>query len=125
MDNKAVVIIAASGRALATSARRGGYLPLVVDWFGDADTLALVAAHACLENGLARGMTADALDAALSAVTDEALKIRGRGRAQLSELPRARGGVGFSPAAGRRNCGGCKPRRARSDEVASVHVSLL
>jgi hypothetical protein len=64
-------------------------------------------------------------NAALSAVTDEALKIRGRGRAQLSELPRARGGVGFSPAAGRRNCGGCKPRRARSDEVASVHVSLL
>jgi predicted ATP-grasp superfamily ATP-dependent carboligase len=69
MDNKAVVILAASGRALAASARRGGYLPLVVDWFGDADTLALSAAHVRLENGLARGMTAGALDAAMSAVT--------------------------------------------------------
>jgi uncharacterized protein len=69
MPNKAVIIIAASGRALAASARRGGYLPLVVDWFGDADTLALAAAHACLENGLACGMTADALDAAMSGVT--------------------------------------------------------
>jgi predicted ATP-grasp superfamily ATP-dependent carboligase len=71
MDNKAVVIIAASGRALAASARRGGYVPLVVDWFGDADTCALSAAHVCLENGLARGMTADALDAALSVVTKD------------------------------------------------------
>lgn len=71
MDNKAVVVIAASGRALAASARRGGYLPLVVDWFGDADTRALSAAHAHLENGLARGMTADALDAALSSITKE------------------------------------------------------
>ena len=69
MDNKAVVIIAASGRALAASARRGGYLPLVVDWFGDADTLALSAAHAGLAHGLARGMTAGGLDAAMSAVT--------------------------------------------------------
>jgi predicted ATP-grasp superfamily ATP-dependent carboligase len=70
MPNKAVIIIAASGRALAASARRGGYLPLVVDWFGDADTLVLAAAHARLEDGLARGMTADALDAAMSAVTE-------------------------------------------------------
>jgi predicted ATP-grasp superfamily ATP-dependent carboligase len=69
MDSQAVVIIAASGRALAASARRGGYLPLVIDWFGDADTLALSAAHGCLEDGLARGMTAGALDVAMSAVT--------------------------------------------------------
>jgi predicted ATP-grasp superfamily ATP-dependent carboligase len=70
MDNKAVVIVAASGRALAASARRAGYLPLVVDWFGDADTLALSAAHVRLSDGLARGMTAGALDAAMSAVTN-------------------------------------------------------
>ena len=69
MDNKSVVIIAASGRALAASARRGGYVPLVVDWFGDADTLALSAAHVRLEDGLARGMTAGGLDTAMSAVT--------------------------------------------------------
>jgi predicted ATP-grasp superfamily ATP-dependent carboligase len=70
MASKTVIIIAASGRALAASARRAGYVPLVVDWFGDTDTLALASAHACLADGLARGMTADALDAALSAVTE-------------------------------------------------------
>src|SRR3954470_20202113 len=70
MDSRTVVIIAASGRALAASARRGGYAPLVVDWFGDSDTLALAEAHARLVDGRARGMTADALDAALSAVTE-------------------------------------------------------
>ena len=70
MDNKAVLIVAASGRALAASARRGGYLPLVVDWFGDADTLVLADAHAHLEDGFTRGMTADALDAAFAKVTD-------------------------------------------------------
>jgi predicted ATP-grasp superfamily ATP-dependent carboligase len=69
MDNQAVLIVAASGRALAASARRGGYLPLVVDYFGDADTLALAHAHARLDDGLARGMTADALDAAFAKVT--------------------------------------------------------
>lgn len=42
---KPVLIAAASGRALAASARRGGYLPLVADAFGDADTLAAAEAH--------------------------------------------------------------------------------
>jgi predicted ATP-grasp superfamily ATP-dependent carboligase len=69
MDNEAVLIVAASGRALAASARRGGYLPLVVDFFGDADTIALSHAHARLDDGLARGMTADTLDAAFAQVT--------------------------------------------------------
>jgi predicted ATP-grasp superfamily ATP-dependent carboligase len=40
-----VLIVAASGRALAVSARRGGYVPLVVDAFGDQDTLAAAEAH--------------------------------------------------------------------------------
>ena len=70
MDNQAVLIVAASGRALAASARRGGYVPLVVDWFGDADTLVLALAHALIEDGLARGMTAAALDAAFTKVTN-------------------------------------------------------
>jgi predicted ATP-grasp superfamily ATP-dependent carboligase len=68
MDKKLVLIAAASGRALAGSARRGGYLPLVLDWFGDSDTLAHAHAHARIEAGLAHGMTADALDAALAKV---------------------------------------------------------
>src|SRR6188474_1459122 len=70
MDSKAVLVVAASGRALAASARRGGFLPLVVDYFADSDTIALAHAHARLEDGLARGMTAAALDAAFAALTE-------------------------------------------------------
>jgi uncharacterized protein len=70
MDSKNVLIVAASGRALAASARRGGYVPLVVDFFGDDDTIALAHAHARLDDGLARGMSAAGLDAALAKVTD-------------------------------------------------------
>jgi predicted ATP-grasp superfamily ATP-dependent carboligase len=67
--DKAVLIVAASGRALAASARRAGYMPLVVDFFGDSDTLDVAHAHAPLPEGLARGITADALDAAVASVT--------------------------------------------------------
>src|SRR2546421_3102690 len=45
-EQPAVLIAAVSGRALAASARRGGFVPLVADGFGDDDTLAL--AHAYL-----------------------------------------------------------------------------
>src|SRR5262245_37100996 len=68
MDSKAVLIVAASGRALAASARRGGFLPLVVDWFADSDTIALSRANVRLDDGLKRGMTAAALDAAFAAL---------------------------------------------------------
>lgn len=57
----AVLIAAASGRALAASARRGGYVPLVADFFGDLDTAAIAHAHVLLETGLARGMEAEEL----------------------------------------------------------------
>jgi uncharacterized protein len=43
-----VLIAAASGRALAASARRAGYAPLVADVFGDDDAVGLAAAHAHL-----------------------------------------------------------------------------
>jgi predicted ATP-grasp superfamily ATP-dependent carboligase len=52
----AVLIAAASGRALAASARRGNYVPLVADFFGDQDTVAVAQAHVRLPAGLARGM---------------------------------------------------------------------
>jgi predicted ATP-grasp superfamily ATP-dependent carboligase len=55
-DRPAVLIAAASGRALAQSARRGGYLPLVADFFADQDTAALAHAVVRIEHGLARGM---------------------------------------------------------------------
>ncbi|HEY0441139.1 MAG TPA: aldehyde oxidase, partial [Xanthobacteraceae bacterium] len=64
MAEQPVLIAAASGRALAVSARRGGYAPLVADWFGDADTLAVSARHVRLGTGLAGGMQdAELLDA--------------------------------------------------------------
>jgi predicted ATP-grasp superfamily ATP-dependent carboligase len=56
LEDTAVLIAAASGRALATSARRAGFVPLVVDYFGDQDTLAAAYAHVRIEDGLARGM---------------------------------------------------------------------
>jgi predicted ATP-grasp superfamily ATP-dependent carboligase len=69
MGRQAHVLIAApSGRALAASARRGGYRPLVVDYFGDQDTLAVAEAHHRLSDGLSVGMTLDALMPALEAV---------------------------------------------------------
>jgi len=62
MDSATPVLIAAiSGRALAASARRGGYVPLVADFFGDEDTRALAEAHVRLDTNLARGMVADEL----------------------------------------------------------------
>jgi predicted ATP-grasp superfamily ATP-dependent carboligase len=54
MGKEAVLIAAVSGRALAVSARRGGYLPLVADFFGDQDTAA-VAQVQVLRGGLAYG----------------------------------------------------------------------
>src|SRR5262249_13157119 len=63
-DQPTVLIAAASGRALAQSARRGGYLPRVADFFADQDTAALAHDHVRLEHGLARGMKEEALLAA-------------------------------------------------------------
>ncbi len=67
MDSATPVLIAAiSGRALAASARRAGYVPLVADFFGDEDTLALAQAHVRLDTTIARGMVADELIDALA-----------------------------------------------------------
>ena len=65
MASQAVLIAAASGRALGGSARRAGYAPLIVDYFGDQDTLALAQSHIRIDRGLARGMEETALFAAL------------------------------------------------------------
>lgn len=59
-----MLIAAVSGRALAASARRAGYAPLVADFFGDQDTLAAAAAHVHLRCGLEHGMDADEIVAA-------------------------------------------------------------
>jgi predicted ATP-grasp superfamily ATP-dependent carboligase len=61
----AILIAAASGRALAASARRAGYVPLVADYFADEDTVAIAGATLRLNHGLAAGMQADELLPAL------------------------------------------------------------
>jgi uncharacterized protein len=65
MGNAAVLIAAVSGRALTASARRGGYLPLVADFFGDQDTVAAAQGHVTLCGELARGFREHELMAAL------------------------------------------------------------
>jgi predicted ATP-grasp superfamily ATP-dependent carboligase len=65
-EQAAVLIAAVSGRALAASARRAGFVPLVADCFGDDDTLALGHAHASVRldarHGIAAGELLQALD---------------------------------------------------------------
>lgn len=65
-DAPAVLIAALSGRALAASARRAGYVPLVADLFDDLDTRALAAAsvqtRGCLSRGFGRAALLDSLD---------------------------------------------------------------
>ena len=55
-EPRPVLIAAMSGRALAQSACRGGYLPLVADFFGDQDTLQVAGAHVKLGGRLAHGI---------------------------------------------------------------------
>lgn len=50
-----VLIAAYSGRALAASARRAGYAPLVVDACGDSDTRAIATDVRCLPDALHHG----------------------------------------------------------------------
>jgi predicted ATP-grasp superfamily ATP-dependent carboligase len=72
MDNEAAVLIAAiSGRALAESARRGGYVPLVTDFFGDQDTLNVADAHVRLDGALARGIEEKALFCSLERLSEQ------------------------------------------------------
>src|SRR5690349_1409542 len=65
---RTVLIAAASGRALAASARRGGFAPLVADRFGDLDTLDVVEGH--VRVGLARPVDGARLMAALETLAD-------------------------------------------------------
>jgi uncharacterized protein len=71
MPDPAVLIAAASGRALAASAQRAGYAPLVVDYFADQDTIASTTAHVRLARGLDRGMHAPEVFAALQTLSEQ------------------------------------------------------
>lgn len=72
MTGETVLIAAFSARALAASARRAGYKPLVVDCFGDLDTVALAEASRCLPARVQVGFTARPLIAALESLVAEA-----------------------------------------------------
>jgi uncharacterized protein len=65
LNNEAVFIAALSGRALAQSARRAGYIPLVADCFGDEDTRALAGDTRTLCGALRRGFRVSELTDAL------------------------------------------------------------
>lgn len=67
-----ILIAAFSGRALAQSARRAGYVPLVVDAFGDADTRAASHAYAQIPDAVRTGFRAKPLVAALDALITQA-----------------------------------------------------
>jgi len=72
LTGETVLIAAFSARALAASARRAGYRPLVVDCFGDADTVALAEAWRCLPARVQVGFTFRPLLAALESLADAA-----------------------------------------------------
>jgi uncharacterized protein len=55
----AILIAAASGRALAAAACRAGFRPLALDFFADSDTRALCAASRRIEAGFDSGFTAE------------------------------------------------------------------
>lgn len=68
MTGQAILIAAFSGRALAQAARRAGYVPLVVDAFGDADTREAAEHYAQIPDALKNGFTAKPLFTALDAL---------------------------------------------------------
>ena len=72
MTGEAVLIAAFSARALAASAKRAGYLPLVVDCFGDLDTGEFAYASRCLPARVQTGFIARPLIAALDELIAEA-----------------------------------------------------
>lgn len=66
----AILIAAASGRALAAAARRAGFRPLVADFFDDLDTRALAEENCLVADGLHSGFVSRTLIAALEALAE-------------------------------------------------------
>ncbi|APH54026.1 Hypothetical protein GbCGDNIH9_0774 [Granulibacter bethesdensis] len=61
-----ILIVALSGRALASAARREGFVPLVCDLFGDSDTIALAERHSLLPCRPDHGIDAQTLHCVLN-----------------------------------------------------------
>jgi uncharacterized protein len=66
----AVLIAAASGRAIAAAACRAGYRPLVLDFFADTDTREICAAACHVEGGIENGFTEENLIPALEEIAE-------------------------------------------------------
>jgi uncharacterized protein len=58
-ERPAIIVVANSARALASSAKRAGFAPLSIDVFGDGDTQETSLAAIKLEGGLSDGLTPD------------------------------------------------------------------
>src|SRR6478609_8452544 len=58
-DRPAIIVMAYSARALASSAAHAGFAPLSIDVFGDDDTRAVSLASVKLEGGLSEGLAPD------------------------------------------------------------------
>ena len=67
-DAPAVIVVGYSARALASSAKRAGFVPLSIDVFGDDDTRQMSLAAIKLEGGLSDGLTLDKVAAAVEAL---------------------------------------------------------
>jgi predicted ATP-grasp superfamily ATP-dependent carboligase len=72
VSGEAVLIAAFSGRALAQSARRAGYEPLVADAFGDLDTRSAAAAFRVIDGAMEAGFRTKPLIAALNELASSA-----------------------------------------------------
>lgn len=70
--SQTVLIAAFSGRALAQAARRAGYVPLVVDAFGDMDTRAAAEDYLQMADAVRLGFSAKPLFSALDMLVDRA-----------------------------------------------------
>ncbi len=73
MTGETVLIAAFSGRALAQSARRAGYRPIVVDAFGDQDTCTAAAVSSVVSDAIQSGFKARALIDAIDRALEHAL----------------------------------------------------
>ncbi len=72
MEPETILIAGFSGRALAQSARRAGFAPLVVDGFGDEDMRAAATASEILPGLFTHGFSAGSLIAALDRLVSAA-----------------------------------------------------
>lgn len=72
MSAETILIAAYSGRALAASARRAGYAPLVVDAYADLDTREIAADVRCLPDAADHGFRAASLMPALDELASQA-----------------------------------------------------